>query len=91
MNSPCAHYCIEVCLFQVDADSRKALYKLRLTWPQYFENRKLALIDRHVKALDPNWPVTAVKEGPPSPTIFVNPKFLEVRWLLFTSQQILGS
>ncbi|XP_064404805.1 pre-mRNA cleavage complex 2 protein Pcf11-like isoform X2 [Halichondria panicea] len=61
----------------VNPDSRKALYKLRLTWPQYIENRKLALIDKHVKALDPNWPVTAVQEDPPSPTIFVNPKFLE--------------
>lgn len=39
--------------------------------------RKLAAIDRHVHALDPNWPVQATDDsGPPSPTIFVNPKFL---------------
>ena len=62
----------------MDPDARKALYKLRQTWPQYFPNRKLAAIDLHVKALDPNWPVTAVDKDPPSPTIFVNPKFLEV-------------
>lgn len=40
--------------------------------------RKLAAIDRHVHALDPNWPLLATDAagGPSSPTIFVNPRFL---------------
>ena len=37
--------------------------------------RKLAAIDEHIHAIDPNWPITA--QEPSSPTIFLNPKFLE--------------
>ena len=48
-----------------------------MTWSTLIPNRKLAAIDRHVKALDSNWPVVAVDNDLPSPTIFVNPKFLE--------------
>ena len=62
---------------QTDPKSRVALYKLRQTWGQYIANKKLAAIDRHIHALDPAWPVTAV-ESPSSPTIFVNPNFLRV-------------
>ena len=40
--------------------------------------KKLAAIDKHVNALDPNWPVTATVTDPPSPTIHVNPDFLPV-------------
>ena len=65
-------------LTQNNPKVRISLYKLRQTWTPYFPNRKLAAIDRHVHALDPNWPVTATDTSPPSPTIFVNPKFLEV-------------
>lgn len=62
---------------QLEPDIRKALYKLRLTWTPFVPTRKLAAIDRHVHALDPNWPVLATDaSGPTSPKIFVNPKFL---------------
>jgi pre-mRNA cleavage complex 2 protein Pcf11 len=57
-----------------DPKVRISLYKLRQTWPQYIPLRKLAAIDRHIHAIDPNWPVTA--HEPSSPTIFLNPKFL---------------
>ena len=73
---------------QAEPEQRKALHKLRCTWTPYVPTRKLAAIDRHVHALDPNWPVQATDDsGPPSPTIFVNPKFL-VRYL--TGQSILN-
>lgn len=45
---------------QTDPDPRKSLYKLRTTWLPFLPKHKLAAIDRHVHALDPNWPVTAV-------------------------------
>ena len=62
---------------QLSPDIRKSLYKLRLTWTPFVPSRKLAAIDRHVHALDPNWPLLATESsGPSSPTIFVNPKFL---------------
>ena len=62
---------------QTEPDARKSLYKLRTTWPPYLPNRKLAAIDRHVHALDPNWPVSAT-DGSISPAIFVNPMFVGV-------------
>lgn len=41
--------------------------------------KKLAAIDKHVHALDPNWPITATDtNAPTSPTIHVNPDFLRV-------------
>ena len=64
---------------QTDPKSRVSLYKLRQTWNSYISHRKLAAIDKHVHALDPNWPITATDTSPASPSIFVNPKFLEVR------------
>ena len=64
---------------QTDPKSRISLYKLRQTWNSYISHRKLAAIDKHVHALDPAWPITATDNSPASPSIFVNPKFLEVR------------
>ncbi|XP_019854910.1 PREDICTED: pre-mRNA cleavage complex 2 protein Pcf11-like [Amphimedon queenslandica] len=58
-----------------DPKIRIALYKLRQTWLPYIPVRKLAAIDEHIHAIDPNWPITA--QEPSSPTIFLNPKFLE--------------
>ena len=42
----------------------------------------MAAIDKHVHALDPNWPVVAVDEDPPGTTIFVNPEFMGVSYQL---------
>jgi pre-mRNA cleavage complex 2 protein Pcf11 len=55
---------------------RISLYKLRQTWNPFVVKKKLAAIDKHVHALDPNWPVTATVTAPTSPTIHVNPDFL---------------
>lgn len=65
---------------QTDPDPRKALYKLRTTWTPFLPNNGLAAIDKHVHAMDPNWPVTAVDKvvSPPVTTIFINPKFVGV-------------
>ena len=66
---------------QVDAETRKALYKLRTTWLPYFPAHILSAIDRHCHGIDPNWPVqqvVIVTPTPPSPTIFVNRDFLTV-------------
>lgn len=62
-------------IFQVDPKIRISLYKLRQTWTPFIPMKKLAAIDKHVNAIDPNWPITA-KEDLDSPTIFVNPDFL---------------
>lgn len=66
---------------QVDAETRKALYKLRTTWLPYFSAHILSAIDRHCHSIDPNWPVqqvVIVTPTPPSPTIFVNRDFFTV-------------
>jgi pre-mRNA cleavage complex 2 protein Pcf11 len=56
---------------------RISLYKLRQTWNPFIAKKRLAAIDKHVHALDPNWPVTATDAtAPTSPTIHVNPEFL---------------
>ena len=70
---------IWLCFIQTEPEPRKSLYKLRTTWPPYLSKRKLAAIDRHVHALDPNWPIAAVDSDPIGASIFVNPKFIEVR------------
>ena len=67
---------------QTDPEARKSLYKLRTTWPPFLPQHKLAAIDRHVHALDPNWPVVALDSDPTSPSIYVNPKFVEVNLLI---------
>lgn len=67
-----------VIIFQTDSDPRKSLYKLRTTWPPFLSKQKLAAIDKHVHALDPNWPVLAVDKDAPGATIFVNPEFMGV-------------
>jgi pre-mRNA cleavage complex 2 protein Pcf11 len=56
--------------------TRISLYRLRQTWNPFIVKKKLAAIDKHVHALDPNWPVTATVTAPTSPTIHVNPDFL---------------
>ena len=61
----------------MDPKIRISLYKLRQTWSSYVALKKLAAIDKHVHAIDPNWPIT-VHEDPNSPTIFLNPKFISV-------------
>jgi pre-mRNA cleavage complex 2 protein Pcf11 len=58
--------------------TRISLYRLRQTWNPFIVKKKLAAIDKHVHALDPNWPVTATVTAPTSPTIHVNPDFLPV-------------
>lgn len=69
--------------FQTESDNRKSLYKLRTTWSPFLSKQKLAAIDKHVHALDPNWPVLAVDKDPPGTTIFVNPVFIGVRLKMF--------
>ena len=67
---------------QTEPEPRKSLYKLRMTWPPFLAKRKLSAIDRHVRALDPRWPVMVVDNDP---TIFVNRKFIEVVYLVCLS------
>ena len=70
----CSHSCT-----QTEPKIRISLYKLRQTWNPFIVKKKLAAIDKHVHALDPNWPVTATDVvAPTSPTIHVNPEFLLV-------------
>ena len=66
---------------QIEPETRISLYKLRQTWKAFIANKKLVAIDKHVHALDRNWPITATDTAsPPSPTIHVNPQFLAVSW-----------
>lgn len=64
---------------QTEPKVRISLYKLRQTWNPFIAKKRLAAIDKHIHALDPNWPVTATDiVAPTSPTIHVNPDFLVV-------------
>ena len=75
----CVMYAVVIIVlyfFQTEPDPRKMLYKLRITWTPYLSKHKLATLDRHVRTLDPKWPIVAVDTDSPTPTIFINPKFM---------------
>ena len=66
-------------LFLIYPGARKLLFKLRNTWPTFLPEQKLEVIDRHVHALDHNWPVAASSNSSSATTnIFFNPNFIEV-------------
>ena len=59
------------------------MFKLRLTWNEWFEYEILNVLDKRVQKIDPNWPIfnrtTKPQKAPSSNTagnIHVNPKFL---------------
>ncbi|KAJ8297737.1 hypothetical protein KUTeg_024268 [Tegillarca granosa] len=62
---------------KVDEKTRQALFKLRQTWGDMFQNRKLYAIDVRVNLLDPAWPITA--QAPTEGSIHVNPLFLQAK------------
>jgi len=57
---------------KVDEKTRMAMFKLRNTWPDLFDNKILYAIDVGANRVDPAWPITA----PPPPNVHINPKFL---------------
>ncbi|XP_066444255.1 pre-mRNA cleavage complex 2 protein Pcf11 [Eleutherodactylus coqui] len=61
---------------KVDENTRKSLYKLRTTWDEIFPSKKLFALDVRVNQLDPAWPVKPLPPNINSPSIHVNPKFL---------------
>ncbi|XP_075707509.1 pre-mRNA cleavage complex 2 protein Pcf11 isoform X2 [Rhinoderma darwinii] len=61
---------------KVDENTRKSLYKLRSTWDDIFPSKKLYALDMRVNQLDPAWPVKPLPPNVNSPSIHVNPKFL---------------
>ncbi|KAG5844329.1 hypothetical protein ANANG_G00161350 [Anguilla anguilla] len=66
-----------ICVFEkVDENTRKSLFKLRSTWDEIFQLKKLYALDVKVNSVDPAWPI---KPLPPNvnASIHVNPKFLK--------------
>ena len=62
---------------QVDEKTRQSMFKLRQTWSEIFNSKKLYALDIRVNQIDPAWPITAPPQIDPTPaSIHVNPKFL---------------
>ncbi|XP_077154772.1 pre-mRNA cleavage complex 2 protein Pcf11 [Ranitomeya variabilis] len=61
---------------KVDENTRKSLYKLRSTWDEIFPSKKLYALDVRVQQVDPAWPIKPLPPNINSPSIHVNPKFL---------------
>lgn len=62
--------------------TRQSMFKLRQTWNELLNARKLYALDVRVNQIDPAWPVAPApeprRETPKSPTsIHVNPRFLQ--------------
>ena len=56
------------------------MYKLRLTWDNYFPLKKLHALDSSINELDPNWPVKPLPahlQDNAATNIHVNPKFIK--------------
>ncbi|KAM3934511.1 pre-mRNA cleavage complex 2 protein Pcf11 isoform 2-T2 [Leptodactylus fuscus] len=67
---------IEAQIAKVDENTRKSLFKLRSTWDDLFPSKKLYTLDLRVNQHDPAWPVKPLPPNVNSPSIHVNPKFL---------------
>ncbi|UJR30736.1 hypothetical protein I4U23_018256 [Adineta vaga] len=74
---------------KVDERVRLAMFKLRQTWPSHFSNAVLHNLDSRTHYIDPAWPITArVPEASPStPTIHINPDFIQRNPTTTTNQQ----
>ncbi|GAB0098150.1 hypothetical protein DMENIID0001_138570 [Sergentomyia squamirostris] len=63
---------------KVNEKVREKMFALRQTWNEVFKQEKLHTLDKSVKCMDENWPITAKQPKTPS-TIHVNPDFLKNR------------
>lgn len=58
-----------------DEQTRRRMFKLRMTWKDIFTIEKLRNLDDSARDLDPNWPRITEAETAPS-TVHINPNFL---------------